>query len=101
MECCDMKGYLSYVILWVLSKSRMNGAEISRELEKRRGARPSPGTLYPALKEMKEKGLIAVDKDKRYSLTGKGKSQLKTACSYFCGMFYDAKDMFKCCGKKE
>ena len=55
MKCCDMKGYLSYLILWVLSRKSMTGAEITKELEKRRGKKPSPGTVYPALKELKEK----------------------------------------------
>jgi DNA-binding PadR family transcriptional regulator len=97
MECCDMKGFLSYMILWILSKESLNGAGIAKELEKRRGSKPSPGTIYPALKELREKGLIAADKGKVYSLTKKGEKELKAACSSFCGMFYDMKDMFKCC----
>ena len=50
-----MKGYLTYLILWNLSQTRMNGAQITREFEKRRGTKPSPGTIYPALKELKTK----------------------------------------------
>ena len=57
-----MKGFLSYLMLWMLSKKKMKGAEIALELEKRRGSKPSPGTIYPALKELKEKGLITSDK---------------------------------------
>lgn len=97
MNCCNMKGYLSYLILWLLGKNSMNGAEITRELEKRRGSKPSPGTIYPALKELKEKGLIAVNKNKKYTLTKKGKKELKTACNLFCTMFYDMKEMNNCC----
>jgi len=97
MECCDMKGFLSYLILWNLSKKSMNGAEISKELEKRRGTKPSPGTIYPALKELKEKQLISADKDKIYSLTTKGKRELKNACASFCKTFYDMKEMASCC----
>ena len=55
MKCCEMKGYLTYLILWIIGKNSMNGAEIGRELEKRRGTKPSPGTIYPALKELKKK----------------------------------------------
>jgi DNA-binding PadR family transcriptional regulator len=95
--CCDMKGFLSYLIMWDLSKKSMNGSEIAKKLEKRRGTRPSPGTLYPALKELKAKGLITADKNKTYSLTKKGEKELKTACSIFFKTFYDAKDMFKSC----
>ena len=92
-----MKGFLSYLILWILSKKKMNGAELSKELEMRRGTKPSPGTLYPALKELKGKGLIESDKKKYYSLTKKGETELKTACGLFSRSFYDMKEMFNCC----
>lgn len=85
---------MSYLMLWVLSKEKMNGAEIATELEKRRGTKPSPGTIYPALKELKERGLITADKDKTYSLTKKGEEELKSACNFFCKIFYDMKEMF-------
>jgi PadR family transcriptional regulator, regulatory protein PadR len=99
MQCCDMKGYLSYLILWMLSKESMNGSEIARDLEKRKGSRPSPGTLYPALKELREGGLIVADKDKRYRLTKKGKDELRSACCAFSRIFYDVKEMVGCCRK--
>ena len=92
-----MKGFLSYLILWILSKKKMNGAEISRELEIRRSTKPSPGTLYPALKELKDRGLIESDENKYYSLTDKGKKELNSACKFFCKAFYDMKEMFNCC----
>ncbi len=88
-----MKGYLSYLILWILNKDKMNGAEISREFFKRRGSKPSPGTIYPALKELKNKGLITVDENKVYHLTTEGKIELKSACKIFCRTFYDAEEM--------
>ena len=97
MKCCDMRGFLSYLMLWMLSKKSMNGAKIAKELEKRKGSKPSPGTVYPALKELREKGLIVADKNKIYSLTKKGKKELKSACASFCGMFYDMKEMSQCC----
>ncbi len=97
MACCDMKGFLSYIILWMIGKKSMTGAELSEELEKRRGTKPSPGTLYPALKELREKGLISADENKAYSLTKKGRKELMGACNLFCTMFYDMKEMFRCC----
>ncbi len=93
MKCCEMKGYLTYLILWILSKNSMNGAQISRELEKRRGTKPSPGTIYPALKELRKNGIIKVDDDKNYSLTPAGEEELKVACKSFCDTFYDMEDM--------
>jgi len=91
-----MKGFLSYLIMWILSKKSMNGAEIASELGKRKGSKPSPGTIYPALKELKEKGLIASDDDKTYSLTKEGRTELKRSCAIFCRAFYDMKEMFNC-----
>jgi DNA-binding PadR family transcriptional regulator len=34
----------------------MHGQEIASELAKRRGEKPSPGTIYPALKALKDAG---------------------------------------------
>lgn len=75
----------------------MNGSELAKELEKRKGSKPNPGTIYPALKELKEKGLIKADKNKTYSLTKNGEIEIQSACSFFCQIFYDMKDMKKCC----
>ena len=97
MECCNMKGYLSYLILWILCQKNLNGAEISRELEQRRGTKPSPGTIYPALKTLKNVGLIKVDDQKIYSLTDQGQNELKSACKFFCQIFYDMKEMSEFC----
>jgi len=91
-----MKGFLSYLVLWSLSLKPMTGAELAKEMEKRRGTKPSPGTIYPVLKELKDKGLVTADKGKVYSLTKIGEKELEAACGSFCKIFYDMKDMFKC-----
>lgn len=75
----------------------MKGCEVSRELEIRRGSKPSPGTVYPVLKELKEKGLIESDEHKVYTLSEKGKKELDSALRYFSSIFFDAEEMFKCC----
>ena len=88
--CCDMRGMLSFLLLFLLSKKSMSGNELSEELEKRRGERPSPGTIYPALKQLREDGLILEDKDGkiiRYNLTDRGKNGLKDAKAQFCRTF--------------
>lgn len=97
MACCEMKGYLTYLILWILSKNSMKGVELGRELEKRRGTMPSPGTIYPALKDLKNKGLITIGDDKNYSLSPEGQKELKTACKFFCNIFYDVEEMKNFC----
>jgi DNA-binding PadR family transcriptional regulator len=98
-ECCDMKGFLSFLILWIVHNRKMRGCDISRELKKRRGTEPSPGTLYPVLKELKNKGLLLSDKNKKYSLTEKGEGELLSALQYFNKIFFDIHEMFRCCGE--
>lgn len=96
MTCCRQKGHLSYIVMWILKNHKMNGSEITNELKKRRGKKLSPGTIYPLLKDLKEKNLITCDKDKKYSLTALGKKEVKSACKHFCRMFYDFHEMLKC-----
>ena len=90
--CCDMRGMLSFLLLFLLSKKEMSGNELADELEKRKGERPSPGTIYPALKQLRENELI-IEKKKgkliRYSLTDKGIIGLKQAKIQFCRTFRD------------
>ncbi|MEN6573964.1 PadR family transcriptional regulator [Methanobacterium aggregans] len=98
MKCSsNMKGYLSFLILWILHRKGMKGSEIRTEFERRKGKKPSPGTIYPALKELRERGLIRVDEHKTYFLTEEGEEKLKTGCKSFCQTFYDVEDMFKFC----
>ncbi len=89
-DCCDMRGMLSFLILFLLSKKEMHGQEISSELERRKGDRPSPGTIYPALKSLNQAGLIKEKKRGKiiiYNLTRKGKRVLKIAKQKFCRTF--------------
>ncbi len=89
---CDMRGMLSFLILFLLSKKKINGMEITEEIEKRKGCKPSPGTIYPALKSLKESKLIKEEKKGKkinYTLTSKGKRTLKTSTERFCRTFAD------------
>ena len=77
---CDMRGMLSFLMLFMLSKKRMNGVEIAEEIERRKGTKPSPGTIYPALKGLKEMGFVKEKKEGKtitYSLTPSGKEALR------------------------
>ncbi len=94
-----MKGFLSFLILWLLSKKKMTGAEIAVELEERKGSKPSPGTIYPALKYLKDKGLIITGENKSYSLSQKGKKELDIALNTFFKTFSDIDEMKDCCRK--
>lgn len=87
---CDMRGMLSFQILYLLSKKHMHGEELAKELEKRRGEKPKAGTIYPALKDLNERGLISGEKDGKiivYSLTAEGESAVTQAKAYFCKCF--------------
>ena len=95
----EMKGFLSFLLLWLISKKSMTGAEIALELERRKGSRPSPGTIYPALKDLKDKGLIESDKNKSYTITKKGSRELLSHTKSFLETFCDYDEMRKRCGK--
>ena len=89
-DCCDMRGLLSFYILWLLSRKPMNGQEISEELRKRRGTKPTAGTIYPALKGLRKKGLVEMERKGRttmYTLSEDGREGLEIACKYFCSAF--------------
>jgi PadR family transcriptional regulator PadR len=92
-----MKGFLSFLILWQISKRSMTGAEIALELEKRKGRRPSPGTVYPVLKHLKDQGLLSIDANKSYSLTDRGRRELKVHLDTFFKTFHDIDEMRSRC----
>ena len=75
----------------------MTGAEITQELEKRRGHRPSPGTIYPVLKYLTEQNLLKVDDGKKYSLTKKGNEELEKSLNTFFDTFCDIDEMKSHC----
>jgi len=89
-EMCDMRGMLSFMILWMLSGRPMNGQTLAREIGKRRGDKPNPGTIYPALKELVNRGLIKGHAEGRtivYELSVTGRSSLAKSLVYFERVF--------------
>lgn len=92
-EMCSTKGFLSFLILWLFQrKTCICGEDIAREIGRRRGGKPSPGTIYPALAELKKKGLIRGKKEGRrvcYCLTPKGEKEFLVALEKFRKMFGD------------
>ena len=94
----QMKGLLTFIILWLVYKEKkITGAELALEIERRKGRKPSPGTIYPALKDLKDKGLIIDDKNRKYSLTKKGREQLENHLKTFFSTFCDLDEMRRCC----
>ncbi len=77
------KGFLRYEVLKLLNEKPMSGSEMMGEIEKRTDGRwrPSPGSIYPLLAWLQDKGYIK-DADgqeagvKRYELTESGTALL-------------------------
>lgn len=97
-----MKGFLAFMVLRLISRKNLSGEEIREEIKKRKGSRPSPGTVYPVLKYLNKSGFIEEIKHKgkikRYKITKKGKKELNEATKKFCMLFYDMKeDLVKSC----
>jgi len=96
-NCCDMRGFLSFTVLRLINKNPMSGEDLRQEIEKRKGSKPSPGTIYPVLKSLSENKLIELKertKEKKYQITSIGKKELKIATKKFVAMFCDMKDEF-------
>ena len=69
---------LEVMILNILENGNKSGYEIMKTLEKETGWKPSPGSVYPVLKGLKNEGFVNFKnegKSKVYSLTKEGKKQ--------------------------
>jgi len=89
-KCCDMRGLFGFLILFLLSKKSMHGQEIAEEIVKRKGEKPSLGTIYPALKSLRDSGFLEGQKEGKtiiYNLTRKGKKALELAKGKFSRTF--------------
>ena len=90
-NCCDMRGMLGFLILFLLSKKPMHGQELATEIANRKGEKLSPGTIYPELKSLRAMGFISEEKESKtivYSLTASGHNALKIAKRKFAKTFF-------------
>ena len=80
------KGFLRFYVLKLLNEKSMSGSEIMNEIEKLSGGcwKPSPGSIYPLMAWLQDKGYIkeapASEQEagiKRYTLTEQGKTFLE------------------------
>jgi len=79
------KGFLRYQVLKLLNEKPMSGSEIMSEIEKHTDGhwKPSPGSIYPLLAWLQDKGYIKETTEqqeagvKRYMLTEQGKAFLE------------------------
>jgi DNA-binding PadR family transcriptional regulator len=77
------KGFLRFRLLKMLNEKSLSGSEIMSEMEKETNGywKPSPGSIYPLLAWLQDKGYIneAAEKEpgiRRYTLTEQGKTFL-------------------------
>ena len=70
---------LRMLILSMLSTSPKNGIEIMNEIEAatRGWWRPSPGSIYPLMKDLIGEGLVKRTEDEKYELTDKASEQME------------------------
>ncbi|MBD3405217.1 MAG: hypothetical protein GF411_03660 [Candidatus Lokiarchaeota archaeon] len=74
------RGYLRYKVLQLLRERAMSGSEITSAIEEETQGEwtPSPGSLYPLLKKLKEDSIIELSSEKgtlkRYKLTELGEA---------------------------
>jgi len=67
------------MIVYLLSSSPKNGVELMDGVETitRGWWRPTPGSIYPLLREMTDQGIVRKLEDGRYELTSKGRTQME------------------------
>ncbi len=73
------RGDIRTAALMLLAEEPRNGYQIMQEVEERSGGlwRPSPGSVYPALQQLLDEGLIReqeIDGRRGYALTDEGKA---------------------------
>ncbi|MGC8662062.1 MAG: PadR family transcriptional regulator [Nitrososphaeria archaeon] len=64
---------LRLIVLTILLPGPKNGVEIMKEIEKRLGWLPSPGSIYPVLAQLTAENYIQKMDDGKYILTPSGK----------------------------
>ena len=73
------RGNVKFEILAVLADGPRHGYDIMLEIEQRRGFRPSPGSIYPALQMLEDAGFVTAaesDGKRTYTLTDSGRTTL-------------------------
>jgi DNA-binding PadR family transcriptional regulator len=76
------RGDVRAAVLLLLEEEPRNGYQLMQELEERSGGvwRPSPGSIYPALSQLEDEGLVRSDEAagrRAYQLTDEGSTYLE------------------------
>jgi DNA-binding PadR family transcriptional regulator len=72
---------LPHMVIYLLSSGPKNGVELMDGVQNitRGWWRPTPGSIYPLLKEMTDQGMVIKKDDGRYELTSKGREEAHEA----------------------
>ena len=94
----EFKGLLSFLILHELNTKMLAGEDLAKKIGKRKGSTLTPGTIYPALKKLKNNKLVKFTKKgrrKEYYLTDNGKKDLELSYELFSKYFFGLKNKIK------
>jgi DNA-binding PadR family transcriptional regulator len=75
------RGDVREALLVLLAEEPRNGYQLMQEIEQRSDGvwRPSPGSVYPALQQLEDEGLVRVEPGERkaYTLTDEGRAHVE------------------------
>tara|TARA_Y100000034_G_C6738309_1_gene327473 strand:+ start:254 stop:547 length:294 start_codon:yes stop_codon:yes gene_type:complete len=86
----DIKGILSFHILSLLKKKQLCGDDLAEIIGKKKYGKLTPGTIYPALKYLRENKLIRYKQKGRkkvYTLNKRGLNEYKITKRIYKKMF--------------
>lgn len=94
----QLKGFLSFLILHELGQKALCGDDLAIKIGKRKGAKLTPGTIYPALKDLRKQKFISYKKfgrKKIYTLSDGGRNELERLYVLFSQYFIGLKQHIK------
>ncbi len=97
-DILQLRGFLSFLILHELSNEKLCGEDLAYKIGRRKGEVLTPGTIYPALQKLHDKGLVqyrSEGRKKYYTLTDKGTEQLESLYKDFSNYFYGLKNKIR------
>lgn len=92
-KAVELTAPLGFLILHELQRPS-TGTELAKKIGERKGGLLTPGTIYPALKDLHKKKLITYrteGREKRYSLRKEGEEELAQLYNEFARLFLGLK----------
>ena len=87
-----LKGFLTFQILHELKRKRLCGDDLAEIIGKKKSSKLTPGTIYPALKNLRHNKLVSFKQEGRkklYTLNPKGKKEYIVTKKLFKKIFRD------------